>query len=678
MASTQGIELLAAEVKEVIYTDENPNLVYGVKVKVLDDKPATDEESVTVQTAVPLNYNIVRIPIVGEIVLILKAPSSFASNLRNSQALYYIDIVSLQSSIHNNSLPTVTSFKSKGVKDERSNDYNEVSAGNTNKEEEAKVDPNFSENPTVKPLQHYVGDVIFEGRYGQSIRFSTTPASGNFKIQPKWSGGSPSAPITIFRNSKQGIDTKQINDFVTEDFTNEENIIVQASGQNIQFEQASGVTTSIDSKGITSWKDENWGTTPQTLISSGRIVFNSTQKEIIAFAKNGIGLSSETTIAIDAKDNVSINATKIELGTDADEPIILGNKWKEWAEKLIDDLGKVIVITPAGPSQPLSASPQWPTISAYKGKIPALLSDQSFVKKSGSITSGASGKVAPIPDFKLTPEEKVVAEEKVEEAKQAQEDPEKTPEEKQIAKEAESLNEEKVASGEDVSMSADGWELDDDDVEQSASQNFTFVKGSGASRASASAGGDYSGGGGGGGAGGGGGGGGTGRVTVNGTIEIDEKAKGLGVKAAKIARKDIGIVETPANSNAGGEGGRITAMLKNCGLGPGNFWCAAAVTTWWKEAGIKSPASGACSTWMSWAKKNGQWSSTPVVGAAVIYHFGRKAGADHIGLVVHIDPKGTITTIEGNTSARGQNSNGGGVFQKIASHKTVLGFVIPK
>jgi hypothetical protein len=668
MASKQGIELLAAEVKEVIYTDDNPNLVYGVKVKVLDDKPAADEESVTVQTAVPLNYNVVRIPIVGEVVLVLKAPSSFSTSIRQTQSLYYIDIVSLQSSIHNNALPTVSKFTSTST---QTNNYNEVSAGNTNKEEEVKVDPNFSENPTVKPLQHYIGDVIFEGRYGQSIRFSTTPASGNFKIQPKWSGGPASAPITIFRNSKQGIDTKQINDFITEDFTNEENIIVQASGQNIQFEQASGITTSIDSKKISSWKDENWGTTPQTLISSGRLVFNSTQKEIIAFAKNGIGLSSETVIAIDAKDNVSINATKIELGTDADEPIILGNKWKEWAEKLIDDLGKVIVITPAGPSQPLSASPQWPAIAAYKGKIPALLSDQSFVKKSGSITNNGSSKIAPVPDFKLTPEEIKQADQNKEDAKAAETNPNLTPEEKAVAKEFESLNEEKAASGEDVSATVDGWEIDDDDVDQSAAQNFTFVKGTGGAQAAESQ--SNSGG------SGGSGGGGTGRVDVNGTVKIDPDAQGKGVTAVKIALKDVGIIESPPGSNGGGEGGRITKMLKNVGLSPGpvSYWCAAAVTTWWKEAGITGPNSALCSNWESWAKKNGKWSQTPVVGAAVVYHFGRKAGADHIGLVAAIDEKGTITTIEGNTSKKGLNSNGGGVFQKIASHKTILGFVIP-
>mgnify|MGYP000517786381 CR=1 FL=1 len=124
------------------------------------------------------------------------------------------------------------------------NKYNESESGNNQQPKDPKIDVNFTENPTVKPLQPYVGDVLIAGRYGNSIRFSTTPKSGKFTVQPNWSGGSESAPITIFRNSKQGIDTKQINDYITEDFTNEENVIVQASGQNIIFEQGSGVTTS--------------------------------------------------------------------------------------------------------------------------------------------------------------------------------------------------------------------------------------------------------------------------------------------------------------------------------------------------------------------------------------------------------------------------------------------------
>jgi hypothetical protein len=233
----------------------------------------------------------------------------------------------------------------------------------------------------VRPLQHYIGDILIEGRYGNSIRFSTTPKSGKFTVQPKWSSGKPAAPITIFRNSVQEKGGK-INGFITEDFNKEDNVIVQASGQNIEFEQASKVLSSTNKYSLTSWKDENWGTTPQTLISSGRIVFNSFQKEIIAFAKKGIALSSETAITIDAKDMVSVNAKKMELGTNSSEPLILGNKWKKWMEDLIDAIGALTDISPVGPCAPTKSDPQWGKIASLKAQIPSLLSDISFTKKS--------------------------------------------------------------------------------------------------------------------------------------------------------------------------------------------------------------------------------------------------------------------------------------------------------
>jgi hypothetical protein len=233
----------------------------------------------------------------------------------------------------------------------------------------------------VQPLQHYIGDVLLEGRYGNSIRFSTTPKSGKFTVQPNWSNGKPAAPISIFRNSIQDKGGK-INGFITEDFNKEDNVIVQASGQNIKFEQASKVLSSTNNYKLTSWKDENWGKTPQTLISSGRIVFNSFQKEIIAFAKAGIALSSETAITIDAKNMVSLNAKKMELGTNSDQQLILGNKWQTWMEQLIDAIGELTDISPVGPCIPTNLDPQWGKIMSLKAKIPTLLSDISFTKKS--------------------------------------------------------------------------------------------------------------------------------------------------------------------------------------------------------------------------------------------------------------------------------------------------------
>lgn len=375
-------QLMPAEVQEIIYSDSNPNLTYGIRVKLLDGTAGSDTTSVTSITAKPLNVNILRVPIVGEIVLLLKAPSSYTSGLRSTTDNYYLDIVSLQSSVHHNSLPTITKLETQnGQANGDSNKYSEAGAGNTQKQSQPKVDENFTENSSVKPLQHYVGDVLFLGRYGNSMRFSTTPKSGKFSIKPKWSKGPESAPITILRNSAQDTNTNRINDFTTENFTKDDNVIVMASGQNIEFEQSSKVLKSASSKGITSWKDENWGTTPQILISSGRIVFNSSQKEIIAFAKNGIALSSETTISIDSKDNVSLNATKIELGTDANEQLILGNVWQKWMEDFIQQLSLITVITPSGPAAPLTSAPQWPQIENLKAKLNTLLSNISYTKK---------------------------------------------------------------------------------------------------------------------------------------------------------------------------------------------------------------------------------------------------------------------------------------------------------
>ena len=471
-------QITSGEVLEVLYEDSNPNLIYGIKVKPLDGTPSEDETTLSVMTAKPLNTSILRIPIKGEVVLLLKAPSSYASGTKITADTYYFDIVSLQSSIHHNALPTISSKKVQTSQTSGDSDkYNEVNSGNTSKQTDPKIDENFSENPTVKPLQPYIGDLLIEGRYGNSIRFTTTPKSGKFTVAPKWSGGPESAPITIFRNSKQGIDTQKINDFITEDFTNNENIIVMASGQNIEFEQGSGVITAIQSKGITSWKDENWGTTPQTLISSGRLVFNSSQKEIIAFAKNGIGLSSETNIAIDATNTVTINATKIELGDGANEPLILGNKFKTWSENLIDKLSTLTVITPAGPSSPLSASPQWTSVASLKAQLPNLLSDLSFTKKSVSTSSRGSSRVISIPNFRMTPADIQQVQQIVDEVKtEAEEvvdtetDVEREAREEYIAFKESELEDEQFAHDD-----SDDFEIEDDEIEENALEYFSYL-----------------------------------------------------------------------------------------------------------------------------------------------------------------------------------------------------------
>ena len=156
-----------------------------------------------------------------------------------------------------------------------------------------------------------------------------------------------------------------------------------------------------------------------------------------------------------------------------------------------------------------------------------------------------------------------------------------------------------------------------------------------------------------------------------------EELLNIGLKIVKFAKKDIGTLESPLPPNKPENSGtRVLQMLGNTGINGPAFWCAAAVTTWYKSAGARYPKSGSasCDVWMSWAKKNNLFSTTPVVGAAILY--GSSSDAHHIGIVEKIE-NGIITTIEGNTSGGGFNRNGVGVFRKTPNKKGIVGYVLP-
>jgi hypothetical protein len=175
----------------------------------------------------------------------------------------------------------------------------------------------------------------------------------------------------------------------------------------------------------------------------------------------------------------------------------------------------------------------------------------------------------------------------------------------------------------------------------------------------------------------------------------------IGLKVVEFAKKDVGILETGTKANKGaglnyggnqtggetppGKPGRIDIMVQLAGLdnqgqvratGEGYYWCAAAVTAWWKSAGLKTPPGAAsCKNWATWGKKNGTYTKTPKIGAAALY--GPEGKEHHIGVVAAISKDGKITTIEGNTGGGGFNRNGCGCFVKTPRVSTISGFVIP-
>lgn len=376
----ENVQIIPAKVKEVYYKDDKPESTFYITALILDG--ASSERQVNAR---PLFVNNKQLPLEGETVLLIGTVSSYSSGLGANEDLYYIGIINLQGNVHHNSLPNANEIETQTQAGGDSANYQTGNAGSTTKKEKAKVDKNFPESKTVKSLQPYIGDVIYEGRFGNSIRLTSTLKSYNgYTKQPNWNkaNGTEGDPLMIIRVSKPTQNTNKSNDFITEDFKKDDSFILLQSSQGIDFEPASTVTDSIKNQKLDSWNTGKKFSGKQILISSGRIIFNSTQNEIIAFAKKGIGLSSADSISFDAQKNIEMSGNKIMLGKDADEPLVLGKKFKDWMDDFIDALGKMTAITAMGPSSPFQSSPQWPQIQALKQQFENNLSQLAYTKKS--------------------------------------------------------------------------------------------------------------------------------------------------------------------------------------------------------------------------------------------------------------------------------------------------------
>ena len=150
-----------------------------------------------------------------------------------------------------------------------------------------------------------------------------------------------------------------------------------------------------------------------------------------------------------------------------------------------------------------------------------------------------------------------------------------------------------------------------------------------------------------------------------------------------VARKEIGVKESPANSNNVKYNTAYYGQEVWDGKAGGKFpWCV--VFQWWlfhqAEAdglfyGGKKTAS--CGTLMDYAKSHGQWVTVGYQpGDIVIMDFpGNKARTDHCGMVVTLLTDG-VRTIEGNTGV-GNDSNGGEVMERTRPLSVIIGAYRP-
>jgi cell wall-associated NlpC family hydrolase len=136
-----------------------------------------------------------------------------------------------------------------------------------------------------------------------------------------------------------------------------------------------------------------------------------------------------------------------------------------------------------------------------------------------------------------------------------------------------------------------------------------------------------------------------------------------GLRALAIAKSQLGVTEQPPGSNDGPQ----ISMYRSAVAGSyaGAPWCAYFVSWCAAKAGAplgsEGQGLGSVAEITDWAKSTGRFTETPQPGDLILF------GTEHVGIVESVNPDGTLTTVEGNTS--------NGVYERQHMPSEATGYV---
>ena len=289
------------------------------------NQPNPDPQFTTDNFAKPLFPNQNLVPLENEIVYIIALPNSDIQSNVNDLSYYYFQPINIWNSVHHNAIPDPINDNT--IPESQTQDYEQTEGGSvrrvTDGGTEIDLGDTFVEKLSIRNLLPYEGDLIHQGRWGNTIRLGSTVLDAN--IPNPWSnntGGDFGDPIIIIKNGQHEEETDPWVPQV-ENINTDKSSIYLTSAQSIPLEPASTSYSSYFQPPTSADKfvDE------QIILNSGRLFFNSKNDSIMLSAFDSINLNSINSINLDSPTTI-IKSDKILLGDkNARESIILGDKF---------------------------------------------------------------------------------------------------------------------------------------------------------------------------------------------------------------------------------------------------------------------------------------------------------------------------------------------------------------
>ena len=241
---------MITEVKlaEVIDINTDTNII--VARTISDNIPRTYD------AVRPIDLNLLKVPVIGEHVTIIKGLRQESNLDVRRYDWYYATTYSIQSNINNNLLPGVTAV--------------------------SNVPVTFNDTQ-VDSLQLYSGDIAYQGRWGNTIRLGSSVNESVYTFRQNWTSNQRNSPIIIISNNTANTKVESV------DAAN--SCIWLTSNQKL-------------SNFTTNHKIQRTNTFNSQLIGSA--------DRIVLKAKTDV-------VALDSNVAIEINAPRIQFGVDADK-----------------------------------------------------------------------------------------------------------------------------------------------------------------------------------------------------------------------------------------------------------------------------------------------------------------------------------------------------------------------
>ena len=317
-STNSTVSIISSRVKDIILDNTHPRFAEfgewnGIGTIFIEStKNPLFSEQIPLIPAYPAFPNIKQYPLINELVPIVYLTDSDVTSDTTSVSAYYLPPINVWNSQVHNAIPS-----SNILPDSQQKDYQQIEAGSvrriTDQSSEINLGQTFNENNVIDihPLLPYEGDIIYEGRFGNSIRLGSTVSNAN--IPNNWSSvGDNGSPIFILRNG-QGSYTTDSWEPVTENINNDKSSIYLTSTQQIPLTPISSIEVSY----AKSTRPENIGkySEEQIILNSGRLVFNAKKDSIILGSAKSIHLTSNTSVNVDAAKQIAIVSPKVYLGS---------------------------------------------------------------------------------------------------------------------------------------------------------------------------------------------------------------------------------------------------------------------------------------------------------------------------------------------------------------------------